>query len=192
VSTSSSDHPHSLTATPTIVSKIHSSLTSIMFAKSIALASVLSTALAGSIPLIHTRSTLPDVTIKALPAGCTSYPGYNTDSQTAGPWSMIVSDSENPDLLNFGPSNTYSLAIDSRGRPVMRWGYVRTHTLDTDKLNVLTCKFVGQSRLPFWDCTQCFPMHRQQAEHSCRHQRQRCWCSRKRKVDAYCFVPVPI
>jgi hypothetical protein len=96
-----------------------------MFTQTLALASVISTALAGPLSLIHTRSTLPDVTIKALPAGCASYPGYNAESQTAGPWSMTVSDAENPDLINFGPSNTYSLAIGSQG-PVMRWGYVRT------------------------------------------------------------------
>ncbi|KAH5694875.1 hypothetical protein HBI44_132710 [Parastagonospora nodorum] len=94
-----------------------------MFAKSLALASIVSTTLAGSIPHIQSRSTLPDVTIKALPAGCASYPGYNADSQTAGPWSMIVSDAENPDLLRFGPSTSYSLSIGSQG-PVMRWGYV--------------------------------------------------------------------
>jgi len=104
-----------------------------MFAKSLALASLLSTTLAGSIPHIQSRSTLPDVTIKALPAGCASYPGYDADSQTAGPWSMIVSDSENPDLLRFGPSTSYSLSVGSQG-PVMRWGYVRNPSMKAHKM----------------------------------------------------------
>jgi hypothetical protein len=94
-----------------------------MFAKSLAVVSILSTALAGPLAPIHTRSTLPDVTIKALPAGCASYPGYDADSKTAGPWSLIVSDAENTDLLNFGPTTTYSLKNGPRG-PIMRWGFV--------------------------------------------------------------------
>jgi hypothetical protein len=110
-----------------------------MFAKSFALASIVSITLAGSIPHIQSRSTLPDVTIKALPAGCASYPGYNADSQTAGPWSMIVSDAENPDLLRFGPSTSYSLSIGSQG-PVMRWGYVRNICVNAHKAGVLTCR----------------------------------------------------
>jgi hypothetical protein len=95
-----------------------------MLAKSLAIASVLSTALAGPPALLHTRSTLPDVTIKALPAGCASYPGYNADTKTAGPWSLIVSAAENPDLINFGPSTSYSLTAPNNDFPVMQWGFV--------------------------------------------------------------------
>jgi len=94
-----------------------------MFAKAVALAAILSTTFAGTLGPIHTRSLLPNVTIKALPAGCASYPGYNADTNTAGPWSLTVSDSENTELNNFGPMSAYSLAVGSRG-PVMRWGYV--------------------------------------------------------------------
>jgi hypothetical protein len=95
-----------------------------MLSKSLALASILSTALAGPLSLIQSRSTLPDVTIKALPAGCASYPDYDVGSQAAGPWSLIVSDAENPDLLRVGPSTSYALAVGSGG-PVMVRGYVR-------------------------------------------------------------------
>jgi hypothetical protein len=95
-----------------------------MFAKSLAIASVLSTSLAGPLTLIHTRSTLPDVTIKALPAGCASYPDYNANTRAAGPWSLTVSAAENPDLTNFGPTTTYSLKLGYHNRPIMRWGFV--------------------------------------------------------------------
>jgi hypothetical protein len=95
-----------------------------MFAKSLTIASVLSTALAGPLARMHTRSTLPDVTIKALPAGCASYPGYNADTKAAGPWSLTVPAAENPDLIGFGPT-TYSLKSGDQGRPEMRWGFVR-------------------------------------------------------------------
>lgn len=108
-----------------------------MFAKTLTIASLLSTTLAGPLSRMHTRSTLPDVTIKALPAGCASYPGYNADSQTAGPWSVTVSDAENPDLVNFGTSTSYSLAVSSQG-PVMRWGYVSIHDLNCRDLQQLT------------------------------------------------------
>jgi hypothetical protein len=93
-----------------------------MLSKPLVLTSLLSTALATPLS-IHSRSTLPDVTIKALPAGCASYPQYNADTQTAGPWSLIVSDAENPDLLKFGPSTSYALSVGPRG-PVMARGYL--------------------------------------------------------------------
>jgi hypothetical protein len=95
-----------------------------MLSKPLALASMLSSALAGPLSLIHSRSTLPDVTIKALPAGCASYPSYDASSQAAGPWTLTVSDAENPDLVGFGPSTSYALAVGEQG-PVMVRGYVR-------------------------------------------------------------------
>ncbi|KAL5115123.1 hypothetical protein ACEQ8H_006959 [Pleosporales sp. CAS-2024a] len=110
-----------------------------MFAKSLALASVISTSIAGSMPLIRSPSTLPDVTIKPLPAGCASYPGYDADSNTAGPWSLTVSDAENPALVNMGPTTSYSLAVNSQGQPVMRWGYVNLGTRVDIARNAFQC-----------------------------------------------------
>jgi hypothetical protein len=102
-----------------------------MFAKSVAIASALSTAVASIAP-IQPRAALPDVTIKALPAGCASYPQYNPDAKLAGPWSMTVAAAENPDLVGFGPSTSYSLAIGAQGRPYMRWGHVSFSTCVLD------------------------------------------------------------
>lgn len=94
-----------------------------MFSKSLALASVLSTAIAGPVAPLQARDTLPNVEIKALPAGCASYPDYNADTKVAGPWSITVAAAENPALFNYGTSTSYSLAVGSQG-PVMRWGHV--------------------------------------------------------------------
>jgi hypothetical protein len=117
--------------------QIISSIILNMFAKSVAIASVLSTAFAGLAPL-QPKAALPDVTIKALPAGCASFPQYDADAQTAGPWSLTVPASENPDLLNFGPSASYSLAIGAQGRPYMRWGYVSNSIVVLDRSDLLT------------------------------------------------------
>jgi hypothetical protein len=94
-----------------------------MVIKYLTIASFLSTALASLRTPIHTRSTLPDVIIKALPAGCASYPGYDSNTRTAGPRSLTVAAAENPDLVNVGPTTTYSSVAGSQGS-VMRWGYV--------------------------------------------------------------------
>jgi hypothetical protein len=85
-----------------------------MFAKALTLASIFATSLA-----------LPDVTLKALPPGCASYPQYNADTGTAGPWTVSLSSSDNSALERFGDSIAYSVAVDDeRQGPYMRWGYV--------------------------------------------------------------------
>jgi hypothetical protein len=38
--------------------------------------------------------------------------------------SLTVSAAENPDLINFGPTTTYSLKSGYHNRPIMRWGFV--------------------------------------------------------------------
>jgi len=66
---------------------------------------------------------IPDVTAKQLPAGCSSYPGYQADSNTAGPWTVQVSNSDNPAIEGFSDTSVYSIAVNG-GRPSLRWGYV--------------------------------------------------------------------
>jgi hypothetical protein len=89
-----------------------------MFAKALTLASIFATSLA-----------LPNVTIKALPPGCASYPQYNADTGTAGPWTVSLSNSDNPAIEGFGDSIAYSVAVKDDGQgPYMRWGYV-SHNL---------------------------------------------------------------
>lgn len=91
-----------------------------MIAKAPTLAFILTTAYAGSLPHLHGRSPFPDVTIKALPAGCANYP--------TGTWSLTATDAGNPDVDDLGSSAVYSIAIGSRG-PVMRVGRVRRPNL---------------------------------------------------------------
>ncbi|KAF2028353.1 hypothetical protein EK21DRAFT_101945 [Setomelanomma holmii] len=129
-----------------------------MLAKTFTLVSLIATSLATPLTHLHTRSLLPNVTIKALPAGCASYPGYNADTGIAGPWSLTVSDSENPDLLNYGPSTVYSLSYSPSTGPVMRWGYLvlgytkgiaRTALqCQDDKLNALADTSVNAAGAP--------------------------------------------
>lgn len=90
-----------------------------MFTKTLTIASLLATSLA-----------LPKVTIKALPPGCASYPQYNADTQTAGPWTVSLANSDNTALEGYGDSDAYSVAVDDiRQGPYMRWGYVRYPSL---------------------------------------------------------------
>ena len=67
---------------------------------------------------------LPDVTVKQLAAGCSSYPGYNADTGETGGFLVQVVDSENPAIEGFSDTSDYSLGIGAQGRPYMRWGYV--------------------------------------------------------------------
>jgi hypothetical protein len=67
---------------------------------------------------------LPKVTIKALPADCSSYPGYNADSNTAGPWIVQLNKSDNPALESFGDSVIYSTSTDPSGVVTMSSGHV--------------------------------------------------------------------
>lgn len=76
--------------------------------------------------LLATTLALPNITIKALPAGCSSYPGYDASSDTAGPWSASLANSDNAQLEVFGDSTVYSVSYTPATGPVMRWGRVRT------------------------------------------------------------------
>jgi hypothetical protein len=67
---------------------------------------------------------LPNVTAKALPADCSSYPLYNEATGNAGPWILNLANSDNADIEGWGDSSVYSVANSPAG-PRMRWGYVR-------------------------------------------------------------------
>jgi hypothetical protein len=61
---------------------------------------------------------LPNVTAKALPVDCSSYPDYNEETGNAGPWILNLANSDNAD------SSVYTVANSPAG-PSMRFGYVR-------------------------------------------------------------------
>lgn len=91
---------------------LHKPSSVIMLSKTLAFTSLLASAFA-----------FPEVTIKELPAGCASFPGYDAASNSAGPWSMTTAGSDNPLLVNVGLASTYSIGAD-RGHPYFLRGYV--------------------------------------------------------------------
>jgi hypothetical protein len=67
---------------------------------------------------------LPNVTAKALPVDCSSYPDYNEETGNAGPWILNLANSDNADIDEWGDSSVYTVANSPAG-PSMRFGYVR-------------------------------------------------------------------
>lgn len=66
---------------------------------------------------------LPNVTSKALPADCSSYPDYNEETGNAGPWILNLVNGDNADIEGWGDSSVYTVASSPAG-PRMRYGYV--------------------------------------------------------------------
>jgi hypothetical protein len=88
--------------------------------KSLALAGLLA-----SLPVA--LCALPDdVTVVPLPEACSSYPLYDADTDTAGPWTIKTSNSENPAIEGFSDTDVYSISFDPRvdRKPTLRWGHV--------------------------------------------------------------------
>ncbi len=77
-----------------------------MFSKSLTLASVFATALAAS----------NGITVKQLPVGCSSLPGYDAASGNAGPWQFITSGADRPEVDNVGMGSYYSIRADAQGK----------------------------------------------------------------------------
>lgn len=80
---------------------------------------------------------LPDVTVKELPASCSSYPLYDASTGNAGPWILQVTSSDNPAIESFGDTYVYSIKYNpaTDRKPTLRWGYVSYDTFHgTSKL----------------------------------------------------------
>lgn len=87
------------------------------------------TALFASVPVVF--CALPDdVTAVPLPEACSSYPGYNADTDTAGPWNVKLANSENPAIDGFSNTDVYSIAFNPGvdRKPTIRWGQVSCST----------------------------------------------------------------
>lgn len=82
---------------------------------------------AALVGILPSALALPNVTAKALPADCSSYPLYNADTGIAGPWILNLASSDNADIAGWGDSNVYSYSYSPATGPVMRWGYVCAH-----------------------------------------------------------------
>ncbi|KAI1080171.1 hypothetical protein F5B20DRAFT_570562 [Whalleya microplaca] len=105
-----------------------------MFAE-LALASLIA-----SVPLAH---AIPDVTVKALPTGdCSSYPGYDASSDTAGPWTIAIVDSENAAIEGFSDTSIYSISYNPQTdtKPSLRWGSITIPTRNDIAKTPLQCE----------------------------------------------------
>lgn len=83
-----------------------------------------SLSVAAILAALPTTLALPNVTAKALPADCSSYPLYDEQANTAGPWILNLANSDNAAIEGWGDSNTYSISYNPATGPVMRWGHV--------------------------------------------------------------------
>ena len=84
-----------------------------------------SLSIAAFIAALPTAFALPEVTIKALPADCSSYPQYNKESAIAGPWIVQLRDSDNAALEGYGDSIVDSYSIDpATQQQIMYSGHV--------------------------------------------------------------------
>ncbi|KAI1653829.1 hypothetical protein F4813DRAFT_372928 [Daldinia decipiens] len=104
-----------------------------MFAQ-LALASLLAAA-----PLAQAAQ---NVTVKALPTeDCSSYPGYDAASNTAGPWILQLVDSDNTAIEGFGDTSAYSISFnpDVDHKPTMRWGYITFPTNNQIAKTAMKC-----------------------------------------------------
>ncbi|KAI1466267.1 uncharacterized protein F4812DRAFT_436584 [Daldinia caldariorum] len=104
-----------------------------MFAQ-LAVASILAAA-----PLARAAQ---NVTVKALPSDdCSSYPGYNAATNTAGPWILQVVDSDNVAIEGFGDTSVYSISYNPRvdSKPTLRWGYITFPTNNQLAKTALKC-----------------------------------------------------
>ncbi|KAF1361440.1 hypothetical protein EJ07DRAFT_176112 [Lizonia empirigonia] len=61
---------------------------------------------------------LPNVTAKALPADCSSYPLYNEETSNAGLWIPNLANSDNADIEGWGDSDVYSYSYSPATGPI--------------------------------------------------------------------------
>ncbi|KAI5856214.1 hypothetical protein GGS23DRAFT_400978 [Durotheca rogersii] len=95
--------------------------------------------LLASLPL---ALAVPEVTVKALPSDCSSFPGYNAAANTAGPWTVELANSENAAIESFSDTSVYSIKYDPRtdSRPTLRWGSITFPTRNDIAKNPLKCE----------------------------------------------------
>jgi len=52
--------------------------------------------------LLTLALAVPNVTVVPATGGCSVYPSYDASTGIAGPWTIILNDSDNPDIEDFG------------------------------------------------------------------------------------------
>ncbi|KAI1342772.1 hypothetical protein F5Y15DRAFT_268660 [Xylariaceae sp. FL0016] len=95
---------------------------------------------------------IPDVTAELLPTtDCSSYPGYDAASNTAGPWLIQLVDSENAAIEGFSDVSDYSISYNpaTDTKPTIRWGSISFPTNNQIAKTPLQCEAgVLQARVP--------------------------------------------
>ncbi|OTA54799.1 hypothetical protein K449DRAFT_389040 [Hypoxylon sp. EC38] len=85
----------------------------------------------------------PDVTVKVLPSeDCSSYPGYDAASNTAGPWTIKLVNSDNTAIEGFSDTSIYSISYNPNTdtKPSLRWGSITFPTRNDIAKNPLKCE----------------------------------------------------
>ncbi|KAI1371143.1 hypothetical protein F4677DRAFT_436476 [Hypoxylon crocopeplum] len=104
------------------------------------LAQLALTSLLAAVPLVHAT---PDVTAKLLPSeDCSSYPGYDAASNTAGPWTIQLVSSDNIAIEGFSDTSVYSISYNpsTDRKPSLRWGFITFPTRNDIAKNPLKCE----------------------------------------------------
>ena len=116
--------------TQLIISALHISSQAsfhIIFNKSIPTIKMLhKNALASLLLSLPSALAITEVTAKPLPEACSSYPLYNPDTNTAGPWTIKTVDNGNPAIEGFSDTSVYSVSFNPNTdrKPSLRWGAV--------------------------------------------------------------------
>ncbi|KAF2193123.1 hypothetical protein K469DRAFT_735140 [Zopfia rhizophila CBS 207.26] len=102
--------------------------------KSLALASLLCS--------LRSALALPEVTVKPLPDGCSSYPLYHEDSGIAGPWLIQAVSTENTAIEGYTDTDVYSISFNPRTdrKPSLRWGAITFPTRNDIPKRPLQCQ----------------------------------------------------
>ncbi|KAI2464023.1 hypothetical protein F4781DRAFT_414490 [Annulohypoxylon bovei var. microspora] len=99
-------------------------------------------ALASLLAVAPFAGATPDVTANVLPSeDCSSYPGYDASTDTAGPWTIQLVDSDNVAIEGFSDTSVYSVSFNpsTDTKPSLRWGSITFPTRNDIAKNPLKC-----------------------------------------------------
>ncbi|KAL7622717.1 hypothetical protein AAE478_006395 [Parahypoxylon ruwenzoriense] len=100
-------------------------------------------ALASLLASVPLALAVPDVTVKTLPSeDCSSFPGYDAATNTAGPWTIQLVDSDNAAIEGFSDTSVYSVSFNPNTdpKPTLRWGSITFPTRNDIAKNPLKCE----------------------------------------------------
>ncbi|OTB00991.1 hypothetical protein M426DRAFT_26102 [Hypoxylon sp. CI-4A] len=99
-------------------------------------------ALASLLAVAPLAGATPDVTVKVLPSeDCSSFPGYNAATNTAGPWTIQLVNSDNTAIEGFSDTSRYSVSFNPNTdrKPTLRWGSITFPTRNDIAKTAIQC-----------------------------------------------------